>query len=98
MRNEADEKAWGTPAVGFSSGADPLYPFYKEDIGGFFLTPIEWFETAHPEIGMKPDELTMIGGILPQTEAPRSSTASKRNGPTRDGLGQGSTAKSAIER
>ena len=69
MRNEADEKAWGTPAVGFSSGADPLYPFYKEDIGGFFLTPVEWFKSAYPEMKAKPDELTVISWILPQTEA-----------------------------
>jgi len=53
MRNEANEKAWGTPAVGFSSGADPLYPFYKEDIGGFFLTPVEWFKAAYPEMKVK---------------------------------------------
>ena len=69
MGGELDEKAWGTPVVGFSSGADPLYPFYKEDIGDFYMTPVEWFEAAHPEVEVKPDELTVISWILPQTEA-----------------------------
>ena len=35
MKNERDEPAWAEPLVGFSSGADPLYKFYKEDIGEF---------------------------------------------------------------
>jgi hypothetical protein len=60
LRNETDEKAWGDPLVGFSSGADPLYSYYKGDIGSFFLTPEEWFEAAFPEMGVPGEELTVI--------------------------------------
>ena len=35
MKKWSDEPAWGEPIVGFSNGADPLYQFYKEDIGDF---------------------------------------------------------------
>jgi len=51
LRNEAGEKAWGDPPVGFSRGADPLYSFYKWDIGSFFMTPEEWFESAFRDGG-----------------------------------------------
>jgi hypothetical protein len=29
LQNEANEKAWGDPLVGFSRGDDPLYEDYK---------------------------------------------------------------------
>ena len=57
LKNETGEKAWADPLVGFSSGADPLYPFYKEDIGSFFMTPVEWLKAAYPEIEVDPGEL-----------------------------------------
>jgi hypothetical protein len=36
MKNADDEPAWASPLVGFSSAADPLYAFYRKDIGDFF--------------------------------------------------------------
>lgn len=81
LRNEEKEKAWGTPAVGFSSGADPLYSFFKGDIGGFFLTPIEWFKAAYPDAKVRPDELTVISWILPQTEATKAEHRRRRRWP-----------------
>jgi hypothetical protein len=33
LRNAENEKAWDEPLVGFSQGDDPIYQFYKEDIG-----------------------------------------------------------------
>ena len=82
LRNEAGEKAWGDPLVGFSSGADPLYSFYKGDIGSFFLTPEEWFEAAFPEMGVPGEELTVISWILPQTEATKAEHRLPRKMPT----------------
>ena len=72
MKNEANERAWAKPLVGFSSGADPLYGFYKEDIGSFFMTPGEWFTKAFPGVEVTPGELTVISWILPQTEATKA--------------------------
>ena len=82
LRNEADEKVWGDPLVGFSSGSDPLYSFYKGDIGSFFLTPEEWFEAAFPEMGVPGEELTVISWILPQTEATKAEHRLPRKMPT----------------
>lgn len=66
-----NEPAWAEPLVGFSSGADPLYDFYKEDIGDFYLMPDEFMEYAH---GKKYDRrnLTIISWILPQTDATKA--------------------------
>ncbi|MDQ1281275.1 MAG: epoxyqueuosine reductase [Thermoproteota archaeon] len=72
LKNKENEKAWAEPLIGFASGADPLYQFYKEDIGDFFLAPIEIFTNAHPNIEVRPEQLTIISWILPQTEATKS--------------------------
>jgi len=69
--NDIGEPAWETPIVGFSSGADPLYQFYKEDIGDFYVQPIEFFKEAHPGIEAEPIDLTVISWVLPQTKATR---------------------------
>jgi epoxyqueuosine reductase len=67
--NDVGEPAWEAPLVGFSSGADPLYDFYKKDIGSFYVLPVEFFRAAHPAMQVKPEELTVISWILPQTKA-----------------------------
>lgn len=67
--NDAGEPAWETPLVGFSSGADPLYDFYKRDIGSFYVLPAEFMKGAHPTLEVKPEELTVISWVLPQTRA-----------------------------
>jgi hypothetical protein len=72
LQDEANERAWADPLVGFSSGADLLYPFYKEDIGSFFKTPVEWFKLAYPALDVDPGELTVISWILPQTQATKA--------------------------
>jgi hypothetical protein len=82
LRNEANEKAWGKPLVGFSSGDDPLYDFYKEDIGSFFLTPVEWFEATFPGTETQDEGLTVISWILPQTETTKAEHRLPRNMPT----------------
>jgi epoxyqueuosine reductase QueG len=82
LRNEANEKAWGKPLVGFSNGVDPLYDFYKEDIGPFFLTPMEWFEANFPRTETQDEGLTVISWILPQTKATKAEHRLPRNMPT----------------
>lgn len=82
MKNEANERAWAEPLVGFSSGADPLYDFYKEDIGSFFMTPVEWFTNTFPGVAVAPEELTVISWILPQTEATKAEHRQQKDMPT----------------
>lgn len=66
------EPAWGEPLVGFSRGDDPLYGQFKEDIGAFYLTPGEIYNRIFPERPVRPEFLTVISWVLPQTEATKS--------------------------
>ena len=68
LRDGSQEKAWGTPLVGFSSGDDPIYADYKDHVGPFHWTPVEAFRQVHPGVQVNPDELTVICWVLPQTE------------------------------
>ncbi|MBN2335936.1 epoxyqueuosine reductase [Candidatus Bathyarchaeota archaeon] len=69
MGKWGDEPAWGTPLVGYSSGADPLYDFYKRDIGGFYRSPLELLSHDYPGKEFNAEELTVVSWILPQTDA-----------------------------
>ena len=69
MRKWGGEPAWAEPIVGYSSGADPLYTFYKRDIGGFYLSPLELISHAYPSKEFKAEGLTVVSWILPQTDA-----------------------------
>jgi epoxyqueuosine reductase QueG len=72
LKNEKNEKAWADPIVGFSRGDDPLYQFYKEDIGAFYWTPLEIFNKTFPQLKVAPDQLTVISWVLPHTDATKS--------------------------
>ena len=72
LKNPENDPAWAEPIIGFSSGGDSLYKFYKEDIGGFYLTPLEFFANEYPNTNATADELTIISWILPQTEATKT--------------------------
>jgi len=72
LRNAANEKAWADPLVGFSRGDDSLFSLYKDRVGPFHWTPLEIFQLTFPEVSAKPDELTVITWILPQTEATKA--------------------------
>jgi epoxyqueuosine reductase QueG len=61
------ERAWAEPLVGFSSGADSLFEQYKEYVGPFHWTPLEVFSLTFPEVDIRPEELTVICWVLPQT-------------------------------
>jgi epoxyqueuosine reductase len=54
-----------TLPVGFSNGADPLWPRLKEDIGPPFLTPLEIFRAEFPEREIEAGELTVVCYVLP---------------------------------
>lgn len=69
MKKWNNEPAWGEPVVGFSNGADPLYVFYKEDIGAFYRFPLDFLENKYPNQAFEAKDITVISWILPQTEA-----------------------------
>ena len=67
-----NEPAWAEPLVGYSSGTDELYSFYKKDIGSFYLSPLEFISHKYPSKSFEPENLTVISWILPQTEATKT--------------------------
>ena len=69
MKKWDNEPAWGEPLVGFSNGADPLYQFYKKDIGDFYLSPVEFLQGKYPNETFEETKITIISWILPQTES-----------------------------
>jgi len=82
LENGTFERAWGSPLVGFSSGDDPLYVQFKEEIGPFFLTPVEAFREAFPSVSASPADLTVVSWILPQTPATRNDHRAKSASPS----------------
>jgi hypothetical protein len=68
MQKWNNEPAWADPLIGFSNGADPLYEFYKKDIGNFYLLPVEFLNHKYPQKKFQSEEVTVISWILPQTE------------------------------
>lgn len=82
IRNVENERAWDEPLVGFSSGADPIYQFFKDDIGSFYWTPVEAFKLIYPETTVKPDELSVIAFVLPHTDAIKADLRKKKDIPS----------------
>ena len=72
LQDKTHEKAFETPLVGFSRGDDPLYDAYKDHVGPFYLTPWEIFALTFRDFSVKPEELTIISWILPQTAATKA--------------------------
>jgi epoxyqueuosine reductase len=67
LRNEACDRAWDDPLIGFARGDDPLFRFLKEDIGPFHWTPLEIFRLTFPVMPEREDRLSVISWVLPQT-------------------------------
>lgn len=69
LGGEGPEPAWGAALVGFSSGADSLYREFRESIGTFYWEPVGLFRETFPDRPVRPEDLTVISWVLPQTEA-----------------------------
>ncbi len=74
------EKAWDDPVVEFAAGDDPLFAFFKKDIGDFYWTPGEAFDRVFPESAAAkaatssvpasqgaPGALSVVSWVVPQT-------------------------------
>jgi epoxyqueuosine reductase len=68
LKNKGNDRAFETPLVGFSQGDDPLYEAYKDHVGPFYLTPWEIFSVTLRLFDVRPEELTVISWILPQSK------------------------------
>jgi epoxyqueuosine reductase len=68
MKNDHEERAWESPIVGYSSGADPLYSFYKRDIGSFYVLPAEFLMNSFPGSEFTSEQVTVVSWVLPHTD------------------------------
>ncbi len=82
LKNEANEKAWADPLVGFSRGDDPLYQAYKVHVGPFHRTPLEVFNLTFPKSKVGADQLTVISYILPQMEKTKNDMRKEKVNPS----------------
>jgi epoxyqueuosine reductase QueG len=55
------------PLVGFSCAADPLYAFFRRDIGDPYETPVDLFRKAFPDRTPPAKDLSIISWVLPIT-------------------------------
>lgn len=65
LGNSTNDTAFDNPIVGYASGDDPIFDFFKQDIGPFYFTPLDAFEKIYPDSGVKSCELTVISWVLP---------------------------------
>lgn len=76
------EPALDKSIIGFSNGSDPLYQLYKDDIGAYYLTPVEFSEYHYPDANAKSEKLTVLSWILPQTEKTKTDQRKKTHFPS----------------
>ena len=69
LDDAAEERAWDKPIVGFVRGDDPIFEQFKEVVDPDHWTPLEAFARAFPGTNARPDELTVVSWVLPQTRA-----------------------------
>ncbi|MFH1834456.1 MAG: epoxyqueuosine reductase [bacterium] len=66
-------EAWGDFLLGYSSGADDMYPDLKDHIGPFHWTPAEAFALgAGADPAAQPDDFTVISWALCHTETTKA--------------------------
>ena len=78
LRNGAGERAFESPLLGYSRGDDPLYETYREHVGPFHWTPAEIFARTFGDEDVKPEDLTVIAWILPQTPVTKEDNRKER--------------------
>ncbi len=82
LKNEAGEKAWEEPLVGFSAGDDPLYAQCKAHIGEFFWLPQEIYALTFPEHPLPAAEISVVSWILPQAAYTKKENAAQKTWPS----------------
>jgi epoxyqueuosine reductase len=82
LKNAGNEPAWEKPLVGFARGDDPLWEELQRSIGDFYLTPMGLFAEAFPSTEVRPEELSIVAWILPQTEQTKSDHRKEKSFPS----------------
>ena len=59
-----EEKIWAKIDCGFAAGDDPLYPYYKTEIGDFFWTPAEAYKKFYPDAQVEDKDLTVLSIVF----------------------------------
>lgn len=85
LRFEHHERIFDEPLVGFSNGGDPLYGFFKEDIGSPYVPPLEIFHGSFPDSSVRADDLTVISWVSPISRQTKLDNRSERNFPSERG-------------
>ena len=93
LGNDANDRAFEKPLVGFAGGDDPAFEECKRHIGSFYWTPWEIFEKSFPSTKMKPGELTIISWILPIRSRQKWITGGRKPYPPNDGHGPRSSVR-----
>ena len=65
------EPIWDTALVAAAAGDDPLFEFFRRDIGSFHRTPQKIFRRAFPDIATDARDISVVVWILPQTRRTR---------------------------
>ena len=82
LKNPENDPAWAAPLIGFSSGADPLYEFYRRDIGGFYRLPTDFMEQAYPGEKFSAENLTVVSWVLPHTDLTKEAHRAAKEWPS----------------
>jgi len=82
LRTAEKEPIFDRPLVGFSSGADSLYDFYRQHIGDFYKRPVDFLRETFAEYSADEGEVTVISWILPSTARTRAEQAKRRKQPS----------------
>ena len=72
---------WEKPQIGFASGADPLFKSLKEDIGDFYLTPLEVFHTKYTGAEVNEEDLTVVSFAFSHVPETKKEQASQKSEP-----------------
>jgi len=71
LDDASGERAWDKPIVGFARGDDPIFQQFKEVVDREHWAPLDAFARAFPGTDARPEDLTVISWVLPQTRATR---------------------------
>ena len=66
LGNSTEDRAWGTPYIGFARGNDAIFYDYKRHVGARHWAPAEIFNMSF-DARSDGSDLTVISWILPQT-------------------------------
>lgn len=77
-----DEPAWDKPVVGFCRGDDAVFEQFRDAIGEDHWMPSGIFQKTFPDTEVKPEDLSIISWVLPQTARTKEDHRKEREYPS----------------